>query len=434
MNKKGFTLIELLVAITIVGTLSGFAVVQMNGSIDVAQDSKKKVTVDSIKKALVMYSVENGETYPIETGCTIGVDCTNLDAALSDLLPDTIDGTYTYQSNGTGCTISTILSTGLAYQYDCLTGAYSTNEPVAGSCGTSNGANLSSIPVDHLCITGDISAITGSGPWSWTCIGINGGANASCATGSVPVDGVCGVAHSSYYYSAPPSNELCSAGTASEVSGTGPWSWFCNGSYGLNPACAAGVIVDAVCGSSNGASLSSAPTTNLCLPGGTASEVTGTGPWSWTCAAVDPGIDASCSANLSGVFTCSVVTGTCSGVDVLHISGGHAELNTQTNYTNKLCCTGGGITVTNITNTSQCAAGQAAVLKLSDLTNAHVEKGTETNYTNKICLSSTGKTATCAYAATCDAGYTELTTISDGATNLHFGDASYATKVCCKLE
>ena len=55
--------------------------------------------------------------------------------------------------------------------------------------------------------------------------------------------------------------------------------------------------VNGACGSSNGATLASAPTTNLCTVG-TASAVSGTGPWSWSCAGSNGGTTATCSASL----------------------------------------------------------------------------------------------------------------------------------------
>jgi hypothetical protein len=58
-----------------------------------------------------------------------------------------------------------------------------------------------------------------------------------------------------------------------------------------------GTVVNGVCGSSNGATLSSAPTANLCSAG-TASSMTGTGPWNWACAGSGGGTTASCSAQL----------------------------------------------------------------------------------------------------------------------------------------
>jgi len=59
--------------------------------------------------------------------------------------------------------------------------------PVNGSCGGSDGATLASPPVSGLCATGSVSAIAGSGPWSWSCAGSYGGTTASCsASASIP--------------------------------------------------------------------------------------------------------------------------------------------------------------------------------------------------------------------------------------------------------
>jgi hypothetical protein len=56
---------------------------------------------------------------------------------------------------------------------------------VNGSCGSSNGQSLTAAPTGNLCSTGTASAVSGSGPWKWSCAGQNGGATASCsATGA----------------------------------------------------------------------------------------------------------------------------------------------------------------------------------------------------------------------------------------------------------
>jgi len=55
--------------------------------------------------------------------------------------------------------------------------------------------------------------------------------------------------------------------------------------------------VNGVCGSSNGGSFTIAPTANLCASG-TASAVTGNGPWSWTCSGINSSTNAACSANV----------------------------------------------------------------------------------------------------------------------------------------
>jgi prepilin-type N-terminal cleavage/methylation domain-containing protein len=307
MNKKAFTLIELLVVISIIGILSGLIAIGMNGATTAAADSKKKATVDSIKKSLVIDKVDTGN-YPIETGCTIGADCTNLDSVLLQYLPPDLGATYTYESDGSDCTISTILSNGHVYQYDCLTSSYSTNVPINGSCGLSNGSNLSSAPSTNLCNLGDATAVTGTGPWAWSCAGIHGGTSASCQTSNVPVDGVCGTAHSSNSYSIPSTN-LCSAGTPSVVSGSGPWTWTCNGSYtGLSPVCAANTIIDGSCGTANKTyaySVSSYGSDTYCATG-TTTPTTPAFPdngaiTNWTCVGLNTGLTASCSASRNAV-------------------------------------------------------------------------------------------------------------------------------------
>ena len=53
--------------------------------------------------------------------------------------------------------------------------------PVNGVCGSSNGGVLTSAPTDNLCSAGTPSAVTGSGPWSWSCSGLYGGTNAGCS-------------------------------------------------------------------------------------------------------------------------------------------------------------------------------------------------------------------------------------------------------------
>ncbi|MFZ6653869.1 beta strand repeat-containing protein [Undibacterium sp. TJN19] len=56
--------------------------------------------------------------------------------------------------------------------------------------------------------------------------------------------------------------------------------------------------VNGTCGSANGLSFSTAPSSGLCSAG-TASTLTGSGPWAWSCAGSNGGSTASCSANLA---------------------------------------------------------------------------------------------------------------------------------------
>ncbi len=174
--------------------------------------------------------------------------------------------------------------------------------PLNGSCGLSHGTSLSAAPATNLCSAGTASVVGGAGPWSWSCEGVNGGSNANCSASvaPAPVNGICGSSHGATLAAAPTTN-LCSDGNSSAVAGTGPWSWSCSGvNGGSNANCsasAAPVPVNGICGSSHGATLSAAPTTNLCSDGNS-SAVAGTGPWSWSCSGVNGGSNANCSANL----------------------------------------------------------------------------------------------------------------------------------------
>ncbi|NVN90125.1 MAG: hypothetical protein HXX11_05920 [Desulfuromonadales bacterium] len=49
-----------------------------------------------------------------------------------------------------------------------------------GVCGPSNGQSFATAPSTGLCSVGTPSVITGSGPWAWNCQGLNGGINTSC--------------------------------------------------------------------------------------------------------------------------------------------------------------------------------------------------------------------------------------------------------------
>lgn len=53
--------------------------------------------------------------------------------------------------------------------------------PVNGSCGSSHGTTTTTAPTSGLCNSGTPSGVSGSGPWSWTCSGSNGGATVNCS-------------------------------------------------------------------------------------------------------------------------------------------------------------------------------------------------------------------------------------------------------------
>ncbi|MCX6722883.1 MAG: right-handed parallel beta-helix repeat-containing protein, partial [Candidatus Staskawiczbacteria bacterium] len=120
-----------------------------------------------------------------------------------------------------------------AYEYP-----QSVENPVDGSCGTANGAGVTSAPTSSLCSTGTTSAVSGSGPWTWTCTGSGGGATASCSA-PLKVDGVCNSNTIGSYTSSEtfPRSSYCSAGTTNPATPTNPaaggsTSWTCVGLSG----------------------------------------------------------------------------------------------------------------------------------------------------------------------------------------------------------
>jgi len=53
--------------------------------------------------------------------------------------------------------------------------------PSSGICGSANGVSVASAPTSNLCSSGTTPGAAGTGPFTWTCSGSNGGSNASCS-------------------------------------------------------------------------------------------------------------------------------------------------------------------------------------------------------------------------------------------------------------
>lgn len=176
--------------------------------------------------------------------------------------------------------------------------------PVAGICGTANGVAVAVAPATNLCNKGNATAVAGAGPWTWTCTGLNGGANSPGCTAPqipVPIAGVCGAANGTTVAAAPAGASLCTAGNATAVAGAGPWTWSCTGINGgaPSPGCSANktpVPVNGICGLANAVAVLVKPAANLCNAG-TATVVAGVGPWTWTCNGLSGGSPSpACSA------------------------------------------------------------------------------------------------------------------------------------------
>jgi parallel beta-helix repeat protein len=99
----------------------------------------------------------------------------------------------------------------------------------------SNNWACSNSPKDIKCDSNN--NVTGSGN---TCTK-NTCPDVVCSSDCGTVNGACGTANGYYSAAAPTGTGLCSSGAASSVSGSGPWSWYCNGSGGGTTASCATV-------------------------------------------------------------------------------------------------------------------------------------------------------------------------------------------------
>jgi hypothetical protein len=111
------------------------------------------------------------------------------------------------------------------------------NTPTPGVCGPSNGSTVPSVPVSGLCNSGTPSAVTGSGPWNWSCIGANGGPTVNCSANPTPtpIAGLCSTTVTGPLTS-PLTVGACNLGTVLNFSavGTNPinYTWNCSGTNG----------------------------------------------------------------------------------------------------------------------------------------------------------------------------------------------------------
>jgi hypothetical protein len=257
--------------------------------------------------------------------------------------------------------------------------------PVNGVCGSSNGAFFLVAPTANLCNTGAASAVSGAGSFAWTCGGSNGGTTASCSAklqappadvtapifSSIVANGrVVTITFSEPVTAVRPAATLGGRVLAySSVSGNTATfqikscctTLIAGASYALsvpagafkdaagNPNAAISVsatptplpAVNGTCGSSNGAFFLVAPTTNLCTTG-TASAVSGAGPFAWSCGGSNGGTTASCSAQLQAAppadvtaptVVSTVITGTSISSDVIKVTFTEAVTSTSKTIT-----------------------------------------------------------------------------------------------------
>jgi len=73
-----------------------------------------------------------------------------------------------------------------SYTFNSVTASHTIDaafapDVVNGVCGTSSGSAFKTAPAINLCAIGSATAVTGTGPWDWNCGGINGGSATPCS-------------------------------------------------------------------------------------------------------------------------------------------------------------------------------------------------------------------------------------------------------------
>ncbi len=129
------------------------------------------------------------------------------------------------------------------------------------------------------------------------------------STGTCPVNGVCGEASTMPFAAAPKTN-LCSAGTASNVTRNEAWNWQCKGlNGGKDSYCETTIQRDGVCGKADGGTFAEAPENNLCDMGTPTAVSQSATKYNWDCMGENNGVIASCSARFVNGDGCGPAAG-----------------------------------------------------------------------------------------------------------------------------
>jgi hypothetical protein len=253
-------------------------------------------------------------------------------------------------------------SNGSSWVWTCPggNGAGSTDAPcsaavlVNGQCNSATEIVPSpTMPSANLCIAGSPTGVSsGGGVWSWQCVGIAGGATATCSEpDNAPINGQCNATTTGTPTATAPSVNLCNAGIPSPVANNGStWNWSCTGiNNGTSASCSASNPAPPVKGAcdtgTEGIASNTFPTGNLCYAGTPSGGGGGGGnAWTWSCDGTGGGGTASCSAPWAGA-SC---TGPVSGLGTVTEPDGWTYLyQTHARSGNNMCYTHHEVTCTN---------------------------------------------------------------------------------------
>jgi hypothetical protein len=284
-----------------------------------------------------------------------------------------------------------------------------------GACGTADGSAVTAMPTGTAqCAIGSAPALPISGPQSftWSCLSLTGGAEASCyAMRGYTVTAAAGANGSI----SPVTQGVTAGGTASVSAtpatgysavisgcgGTQSGNNFTTGPVTANCTVTANFTnapVTGTCGSAAGVTTTSAPSANLCTTGSASAVSTATASYGWSCAGANGGTTASCTA--PHAFTVSTTAGAngsiSSSKDVVGNTSTTFTVTPATGYAASVSGCGGTLSGTTYTTgaiTAACSVSATFAQQTVSLTDPGSGLWVPPNTTNRLIADQSGPTA-----------------------------------------
>jgi type II secretion system protein G len=98
-SRSGFTIVELLIVIVVIAILATITIIAFNGAQARARDARRDSSLATIKRALEMYKLDNGQ-YPYACSNDPNLDCTM--PSLASYLQPTYINSFPLLENKTG--------------------------------------------------------------------------------------------------------------------------------------------------------------------------------------------------------------------------------------------------------------------------------------------------------------------------------------------
>lgn len=312
----------------------------------------------------------------------------------------TVEGTTDTSGNATTPDPATVVVKPSSAVVAKAAGSATPTTPVDATCGTANGKAVSAMPANGAQCTASNSkpalAISGPTSFTWSCVSLTGGAEASCSA----VRGYTVTASAGAHGTVDPASQPVEAGqpaivtvtpnsgysaSASGCGGTLSGNTFTTGPITANctvNATFTNAPVPGDCGSQDDLTQSVAqPSGDLCTVG-TASPVVGTpAAWDWTCSGTNGGVNASCSVPRAYTVTATAgANGTISPAskDVVGNTPTTFTVTPATGYAATVSGCGGslsGSTYTTAAVTANCSVSASFAVQTASTTDPGIGAG-----------------------------------------------------------